>query len=70
MGRMVARMGGQFFRPVESGPETDWGAGEVRVRETEASRTRPVVPVWPGCWTGGRGRGQAGRLRKGRNMMG
>ena len=39
---MAARRGASSL---EAGPETDWGPGEVRVRKTEASRTRPVVPV-------------------------
>ena len=59
---MAARRGASSL---EAGPETDWGPGEVRVRKTEASRTRPVVPVWLGCLGWG-----AGGLRKRRSMMG
>lgn len=45
----VARRG-QVHRPLEAGPETDLVAGgAVNTRETEASRTMPGIPAWPGC---------------------
>ena len=55
---MVARMGGKFFRPLESGLETDWGAGEVRVRKQRRPEQGLLFQFGQGA---GQGAGAGGR---------